>query len=95
MAAGDVYSPAIATITSGNFDMQPAAGVEVVIHNIAHSASANLIFTDGTNSIVIDTQTGAGSWASMFLHCTNTRFYRVTSVGSVSNIVGCDGMTTK
>lgn len=95
MAAGDVYSPAMSVITTGNYDMQPSAGVEVVVHNVSHSASASLLLTDGTNTITIDTQTGAGAWMGVFLHCTNTHFYRVVSVGSVSNIIGCDGMTTK
>lgn len=95
MAAGDVFQQGVTTITSGYFDIQPNAGVEIVIHNIAHSASAVLEFYDGSASIVIDTHTGAGAWTGMFLHCTNSKRYRVSSIGSASNNIACDGMQTK
>lgn len=95
MAAGDVYNQGVTTITTVPFAIQPGAGVEVVIHNITHSASATLEYYDGTNAVTVDTQTGAGSWMGMFLHCTNGKFYRVSSVGNASNNICCDGMVTK
>lgn len=95
MAAGDVFNQGVSTITSTPFAIQPASGAEVVIHNITHSASATLQFYDGTSSIDVDTQTGAGAWMGMFLHCTNGKYYRVSSVGNASNNVCCDGVQTK
>lgn len=95
MAAGDIYNQGITTITSGEFAMRPATGIEVVVHNISHSASATLQFTDGTDTIDVDTQTGAGSWMGMRLHCTNGKYYKVVSVGSVINKIAADGVYTK
>jgi len=96
MAAGDVYNLGVSAVAqNAYFNMQPAAGVEVVVHNISHSTDAILEFYDGTTAVTVDTVTGAGSWMGMFLHCTNTKYYRVKNTNAVSNSLCCDGMTTK
>lgn len=96
MAAGDVFVLGVTPIAqNAYFNMQPAAGQEVVVHNINHSTDATLEFYDGTNFITIDSQSGAGSWMGMFLHCTNTKYYRVKNTNALNNDLSCDGMTTK
>lgn len=96
MAAGDVFNQGItATAQNAYFDIQPSAGVEVVIHNITHSTDATLEFYDGTNYVVVDTQTGSGAWMGMFLHCTNGKRYRVKNTNAASNNICCDGVQTK
>ena len=101
MAVGDVYQLFDATIGATEFlTMQPSAGVEVVVHNItvnptdAASISA-LEFYDGTDAYVVDTITGSGSWMGMFLHCTNTAYYRVNPSDATNTKGCCDGMVTK
>lgn len=96
MAAGDVFQPSFQIVAQDNYyNIQPGTNVEVVIHNIAHSTDAVLEYFDGTVGIPVDTQTGSGAWMGMFLHCTNTKFYRVKNTNSASNTIGCDGMVTK
>lgn len=96
MAAGDVYNQGVAaTAQNAYFSIQPSAGVEVVIHNISRSTDAVLEYFDGTTAVTVDTQTGAGSWMGMFLHCTNSKYYRVKNTNVDSNNICCDGMTTK
>jgi hypothetical protein len=96
MAAGDVYNQGVtATALNTYFTIQPTAGVEVVIHNITHSTDATLEFFDGTNSVIVDTQVGNGSWMGMFLHCTNSKYYRVKNTNASSNNICCDGVQTK
>jgi hypothetical protein len=95
MAAGDVFTVGVATANYGiSVPLQPPVGAEVVIHNICHSLDASLEFFDGTNAISIDTQLGPGAWMGLFLHCTNTKYYRVVS-GSAGNSISADGIQTK
>lgn len=96
MLAGDIYNQGVtATAQNAYFSMQPAAGVEIVIHNISHSTDAVLEFFDGTSSVTVDTQISGGSWMGMFLHCTNGRYYRVKNTNAASNNICCDGVVTK
>lgn len=96
MAAGDRYTPAVSAVAqNAYFNIQPSAGVEVVIHNIVHSTDAVLEKYDGTTAITVDTQTGNGAWMGMFLHCTNSVYYRVKNTNASSNNICCDGVQTK
>lgn len=96
MAVGDIYNQGITSVAAGGyFDIQPSAGVEVVIHNISHGSGAQLEFYDGANFVVVDTQVGAGAWMGMFLHCTNAKRYRVKNIGASSTNIACDGVQTK
>jgi hypothetical protein len=95
MAAGDVFNQGVtSTAVNAYFNIQPAAGVEVVIHNISHSDSAELEFFDGTTAVTVDVSAGAGTWMGMFLHCTNAKYYRVKSTAAGNNVC-CDGIVTK
>ena len=95
MAAGNVWNKGIDTVASnGYFSMQPTAGVEIVIHNISTSAVAALEFYDGTNYITIDTLTAGGGWQGLFLHCTNSKYYRIKNTHTSNNNIACDGVQT-
>lgn len=96
MAAGDIYAQGITSVAaSGYFSIQPPDGVEIVIHNINHSTDSVLEYFDGTNFIQIDTQSGSGGWMGMFLHCTDTKYYRIKNISSSTNLISCDGIQTK
>lgn len=96
MIAGDVYQQGVTAVAQdAYFSMQPAVGTEVVIHNISHSIDAVLEFFDGTTAVVVDTQISSGSWMGMFLHCTNSKYYRVKNTNAASNNICCDGVATK
>ena len=96
MAAGDVYNQGITAVAQNNyFNIQPSAGVEVVIHNITHSTDAVLEFYDGTAAVTVDSVTGGGSWQKYQLHCTNSKYYRVKNTNASPNNICCDGVQTK
>lgn len=101
MAYGDVYIKGVESITGSSdptfyyFVTQPSSGVEVVIHNVLHSDSAELQFYDGTNYIPIDVHAGSGGWLGLFLHCTNSKYYRVKNISTSANLISCDGVQTK
>jgi len=95
MAVGDVVS-ALSSIAAAAFlDIQPAAGVEWVIHNIYHESDVQLEFFDGTNSLIFDTDTGAGVYAKYAFHVNNTRRIRVKNNAATAKLIGYDGMQTK
>lgn len=95
MSAGDIYNQGVTAVAAGGyFSMQPAAGVECVIHNINRSGAGTLEYYDGTTAIPVDAQTVAGGWRGQF-HCTNSKYYRVHNTSSSANNIGCDGVVTK
>lgn len=96
--AGDVYNTAVTLIAKDNYlNLKPDTGHEIVVHNINHGSDAALEFHDETLgfSIEIVSAAGSGSWMGMFLHCTNTRYYRVRGKTVATNYMAADGMYTK
>ena len=95
MAVGDVFSGLSSIAAAGYLDIQPAAGVEVVIHNIYHDGDIQLEFYDGTNSLIFDTFVGGGVYARYAFHVTNTWRIRVKNTASTTQLIGYDGVQTK
>jgi len=96
MAAGDAYIVSPVTVTDTAFlDLQPGAGVEVVIHNITipQGTAAELYHYDGTDTILVMSFNSA--LFNLQLHATNGTWWRVKNVSGASRICGADGMTTK
>jgi hypothetical protein len=95
MAVGDVKS-GISSIASGAYlDIRPPAGEEWVIHNIYHASDIQLELYDGTNSLVFDTDTGAGVYAKYAFHVTNSIRIRVKNTSASAQLIGYDGVQTK
>lgn len=96
MARGDVFNQGVSTVAqNGYFNMQPPVDTECVVHNISHSTDAVLEYYDGTTSVPADAHIGSGSWMGMYLHCTNSKYYRVRNANASSNNICCDGIITK
>ena len=95
MAVGDVVS-AISSVAAGEYlDLQPSGTVEWVIHNIYHEYDVQIEFYDGSNSLIFDTDTGAGAYARFAFHCTNSRRIRVKNThGTAAKLIGYDGIVT-
>jgi len=95
MAVGDVFSGLSSIAAAGYLDIQPVAGVEVVIHNIYHESDVQIEFYDGTNSLIFDTDTGAGIYAKYAFHVTNAIRIRVKNTNAAAKLIGYDGIVTK
>jgi hypothetical protein len=96
MAAGDVIQFGPTSKAQNEYlDLQPGAGVECVIHNIVFGNDAELYIYDGTNSVKVNARTGNGAWSGVFLHCTNTKYYRVKAINASAQYIYADGMVTK
>jgi hypothetical protein len=95
MAVGDVFS-GLSSIAAGAYlDIQPASGVEAVIHNIYHEGAIDLELYDGTNSLVFDSASGKGVFAKYAFHVTNARRIRVKNTEASAKLIGYDGVQTK
>ena len=95
MAVGDVFSGLASIAAAAYLDIQPAAGVEVVIHNIYHDGDIQLEFYDGTNSLIFDTDTGTGVYAKFAFHVTNAMRIRVKNTAATAQLIGYDGIVSK
>jgi hypothetical protein len=95
MAVGDVFSGLSSIAASAYLDIQPSSGVEAVIHNIYHESDIQLEFYDGTNSLIFDTDSGAGIYAKFAFHCTNAKRIRVKNTAAAAKLIGYDGVQTK
>lgn len=95
MAVGDVKS-GLQSIAAGAFlAIQPPSGEEWVIHNVYHESDVELHFYDGTNSLVFDTDPGAGVYAKYAFHVTNSRYIRVKNTTTTAKLIGFDGIQTR
>ena len=95
MAVGDVFSGLSSIAAAVYLDIQPAVGVEAVIHNIYHDGDIQLEFYDGTNSLIFDTDTGTGVYAKFAFHVTNTIRIRVKNTAAAAQLIGYDGIQSK
>ena len=96
MAIGDVFSGQSSVAAGAYLDIQPTAGIEVVIHNIYHEYDIELSQYDGTNTLVFDTEAGDGVYARYAFHVTNSIRIRVKNTdASLARLIGYDGIVTK
>lgn len=98
MAAGDAYIKAPASVAAAGFmDLQPGAGVEVVIHDIyvPTGTSYEIYFSDGTNNILYLSMGSGGGALNLQAHCTNTNYVRVKNTSAAAALLAASGMTTK
>ena len=95
MAVGDT-TKGLSSINAGAYlDIQPASTAEWVIHNIYHEYDVTVEVYDGSNSLIFDTDTGAGVYAKYAFHCTNAQRIRVKNThGSAAKLIGFDGIIT-
>lgn len=94
MAVGDVYS-GIQSVAAGDFlTIQPPAGTEVVITNIYYEGPVEVYFTDGTNSIKVDSDLTGGSMQGRCFHITNALYLKVKNTDTAAKFIGFDGVIT-
>lgn len=95
MAAGDVVSSLTSTANNGTLSAQPGSGVEWVLHNVYFGGAMELYYTDGTNSIKIDSDTTLGARLGTVFHVNNTRYIQIKNVSGGTVYLGYDGVITK
>jgi len=94
MAVGDVVSNLQSVSASAYLTIQPSAGVEWVIHNIYHESDIEVYFTNGTNEVKVDSESGNGDLQGVW-HVTNSYYLKVKNVDTAAKLIGYDGVVTK
>lgn len=93
---GDVFSVLSSVAAGSVLDIQPGAGVEVVIHNIYHEDNVDLQWYDGTNTLTFSVMAGAGAETNLQFHCKNALRVRIKNThASAAKLLGYDGVQTK
>jgi hypothetical protein len=95
MSVGDVTSDHQSISDAARLTIQPAAGVEWVIHNLYYEGACNIHRTDGGNDLTFDTDTEAGARLGYVWHVTNTVYLELENVSGGSAVLGYDGVVTK
>lgn len=96
MAAGDVSSALSPAVANNAFlDLQPAAGVEVVVHNIYYEGAVEFYFYNGVQDIKFDADATAGARLNVRHHCTTVNRIRIKNVSGGAQDISYDGMQTK
>lgn len=94
-ALGDAYVQYSNDLADdGYLDLLPAAGGELVIHNIYHEGAIEVYWYDGTNEVLIDEASTGGVMSWLSYHCTDSIRIRVKNVSGGTDDVGADGMYT-
>lgn len=95
MAKGDVYNDLQSINNNSYLSIQPNVGAEVTIHNLLYpyGSTVELYFTDGTNEILIDSDNISGR--GFFLHCTNSKYYKLKNISGSTIYIGYDGIQIK
>ena len=95
MAKGDVVSGVFTAVADAAVvSIQPAAGVEWCILNIWYESSVELYYSDGTNDILFDSDTGGGIWMGR-LPVTNSLYIKVKNISGAAQNIGYSGYQTK
>ena len=98
MAAGDVFQEGPTSIADAAFlDIQPAASVEWVIHNVyvPKDKAVEFYVFDGTNSILFDSAVSGGTRFSHNWHVTNGIYRRIKNISGGAIFLAADGIVTK
>ena len=85
----------VVVVNSGTtYSVQPASGVEWIVHNFFFSGTGTLNKTDGTNTVSFYTVATSGSALSVVdYHVTNTEYLSFTST-AISCVFAFDGIRT-
>lgn len=94
MAKGDVVNGLSNLANNASLQIKPSAGVDWAIHNLYYGAGCEVRFTDGTNSILIESP-AAGQSTNRSHRATNTRWFEIKNTSGSSANFGYDGVQTR
>jgi len=96
MGVGDARQGLVNVSAGGYLDIRPPVNEEWVIHNIYHEYDVDLVWTNGTDELVFDTDVGSGAYTAFAFHVTNSIWIRVINKDTTNaRLVGYDGVCTK
>lgn len=95
MAAGDVRSGLVNVASSDFLDIRPPMNEEWIVINIIipNGKNAELYYSDGVNSVLVDSRNF--SWLGYSFHITNTFYLRVKNLDTSTQYIGYTGVQIK
>jgi hypothetical protein len=95
MAVGDVVIDLQEVAAGASLEIQPGVGAEWFISNVFFSGAVSIYLTDGALECLTSTYRGAGRWACIVLHITNTVYLKIKNISATTKLIGYDGVVTK
>jgi hypothetical protein len=96
MAIGDSIGIAQSLAAGATLDIKPATDIEWVVQNIMwEGAPIELLLTDGTTALKLETDQTSGGRFGLVFRCTTSLWYQVKNTSSGAIKVGYTGVQTK
>jgi len=84
-----------ASVGAGSYiDIQPAAAIEWVVHNIYHPNNVEVMIVNGGNECAFMEEAGKNFLTNIYLHVTNAQFVRVYNRSGGAIYIAYDGVLT-
>ena len=92
---GDAYTQFELVAPSAYLEVKPAAGYEVIIHNIYHAGGVNLKLVDGSgNELDYYDEAGKSVLMGIYMHLTETQYLRVYNLEAGDMRIAVDGIVS-
>lgn len=95
MAVGDTVTTLQTIADTAELLIQPAPGVEWLIHNVYFSGAVQLYKTDGLLEILFDSDSSAGARLGFVWNVTNGTYLKLRNASGAAADLGYDGVITK
>ena len=96
MPKGDAVGTTTSIAAGVSKIIQPASGIEWIIHNVYHEGAANIYITDdGGVTLLFASSGGKGSWSATFFHLRNNHYLKVMNTESSAKLISYDGIVSK
>ncbi len=95
MALGDTTAAHTSIADGARLTIQPASGVEWVVHNLYFGGACSFHRVGGAGDLTFDTDTGAGARLGYVWHVTNSVYLEIENTSGGAAILGYDGVITK
>ncbi len=94
MAVGDTTTDQQSIANGARLTIQPAAGVEWVIHNLYYGGACSIHRVISGADLTFDTDAGSGARLAYVWHVTNTIYLELENTSGGASIMGYDGVVT-
>lgn len=94
MSIGDVTTDQQSIANGARLTIQPAAGVEWVIHNLYYGGACTIHRTDGVHDVSFDSDTASGARLDYAWHVTNDVYLELENTSGGNSVMGYDGIVT-
>ncbi len=93
MAQGDAVIGSVTSVNAAaSLTVQPTAGVTWLLKNIQYSGAVEIYMSDGTNTILVDSDGANGQMLGMNYLLSNTQYLTIKNVSASAIFVRYDAV---